>query len=68
MSTSLSSPPTASGTPSVTARLLAWLPVPILQVLHGTGSTLLLLARTVRHAPSLPRQFGRFIEQCHLIG
>lgn len=69
MSTSsLSSPPAAVGTPSVTDRLLTWLPTPIFQVLHGTGSTLLLLARTLRHVPSLPRQFGRFIEQCHLIG
>src|SRR5438067_13604917 len=37
-------------------------------ILEGIGSTLLLLARTFRYAGTLPRQFGRFIEQCYLIG
>lgn len=38
------------------------------RVLDGIGSTLLLFVRAVRYLPSLPRQFGRFIEQCYLIG
>lgn len=37
-------------------------------VLTGIGSTLLLLVRAVRYLPTLPRQFGRFIDQCYLIG
>ena len=37
-------------------------------ILEGIGSTLLLLARSARHLPTLPRQFGRFIEQCYMIG
>lgn len=32
------------------------------------GGTVLLLARALRHLPTLPRQFNRFIEQCFLIG
>ena len=37
-------------------------------ILEGIGSTLLLLARAARYIGTLPRQFGRFIEQCYLIG
>ena len=37
-------------------------------ILEGFGSTWLLLVRTLSYAPTLPRQFGRFIEQCYLIG
>ena len=40
----------------------------LLRVLEGIGSTLQLLLRSVAYAPTLPRQFGRFIEQCYLIG
>jgi phospholipid/cholesterol/gamma-HCH transport system permease protein len=36
--------------------------------LEGLGSTLLLLARALSYTRTLPRQFGRFIEQCYLIG
>jgi phospholipid/cholesterol/gamma-HCH transport system permease protein len=32
------------------------------------GAVVLLLTRTLKHVPTLPRQFGRFIEQCFLIG
>lgn len=38
------------------------------RVLEGIGSTVQLLLRAASHAPSLPRQFPRFIEQCYLIG
>jgi phospholipid/cholesterol/gamma-HCH transport system permease protein len=37
-------------------------------ILEGFGSTWLLLVRALSHAPTLPRQFGRFVEQCYLIG
>jgi phospholipid/cholesterol/gamma-HCH transport system permease protein len=37
-------------------------------ILEGFGSTLLLLFRSISYLPTLPRQFGRFIEQCYLIG
>lgn len=37
-------------------------------ILEGIGSTVQLFLRTLSYAPSLPRQFGRFIEQCYLIG
>jgi phospholipid/cholesterol/gamma-HCH transport system permease protein len=37
-------------------------------ILEGFGSTLLLLFRSASYLPTLPRQFGRFIEQCYLIG
>jgi phospholipid/cholesterol/gamma-HCH transport system permease protein len=37
-------------------------------VLGHIGGVLLLLTRTLKHVPTLPRQFGRFIEQCFLIG
>lgn len=40
----------------------------ITRVLEGIGSAVLLLARSLRYLPTLPRQFHRFIEQCHLIG
>lgn len=32
------------------------------------GAVVLLLTRTLKHVPTLPRQFNRFIEQCFLIG
>jgi phospholipid/cholesterol/gamma-HCH transport system permease protein len=38
------------------------------RVLEGIGSTLLLLMRSLGYAHTLPRQFGRFIEQCYMIG
>ncbi len=38
------------------------------RVLEGIGSTILLLLRSVAYLPTLPRQFGRFVEQCYLIG
>jgi len=37
-------------------------------VLGHIGGVVLLLTRTLKHTPTLPRQFGRFIEQCFLIG
>lgn len=37
-------------------------------VLGHIGGVVLLLTRTLKHVPTLPRQFGRFIEQCFLIG
>ena len=37
-------------------------------VLEGLGSSLQLLWRALSHVGTLPRQFGRFIEQCYLIG
>jgi phospholipid/cholesterol/gamma-HCH transport system permease protein len=38
------------------------------RILDSVGSTWLLLVRSLGYLPSLPRQFGRFIEQCYLIG
>ena len=40
----------------------------ITRVLEGIGSTVLLLTRSLRYLPTLPRQFHRFIEQSYLIG
>jgi phospholipid/cholesterol/gamma-HCH transport system permease protein len=37
-------------------------------ILEGIGSTVQLLVQAARHIGSLPRQFGRFIEQCYAIG
>lgn len=37
-------------------------------ILEGIGSTVQLLVQAARHVGSLPRQFGRFIEQCYAIG
>jgi phospholipid/cholesterol/gamma-HCH transport system permease protein len=37
-------------------------------VLGHIGGTLLLLVRSLSHLPTLPRQRGRFVEQCYLIG
>jgi phospholipid/cholesterol/gamma-HCH transport system permease protein len=37
-------------------------------VFENIGGTLLLMVRALKYAPSLPRQFPRFIEQCYLIG
>jgi phospholipid/cholesterol/gamma-HCH transport system permease protein len=38
------------------------------RVFDGIGSTVLLLLRSLSFVPTLPRQFGRFVEQCYLIG
>ncbi|MDP3073563.1 MAG: ABC transporter permease [Opitutaceae bacterium] len=40
----------------------------LIKILEGIGSTLQLLVRSASYLPSLPRQFGRFVEQCYLIG
>ena len=40
----------------------------LIRILEGFGSTLLLLFRAISYVPTLPRQFGRFVEQCYLIG
>lgn len=40
----------------------------ILKILSDFGQAFLLLARSLRHLPSLPRQTGRVIEHCYLIG
>jgi phospholipid/cholesterol/gamma-HCH transport system permease protein len=40
----------------------------LLRALEGVGSTVQLLLGALAHLPTLPRQFGRFIEQCYLIG
>jgi phospholipid/cholesterol/gamma-HCH transport system permease protein len=37
-------------------------------ICEGIGSALRLLVRSLGYAGTLPRQFGRFIEQCYLIG
>jgi phospholipid/cholesterol/gamma-HCH transport system permease protein len=37
-------------------------------VLGHIGGTVLLLVQSLRYVHTLPRQFGRFIEQCYLIG
>ncbi len=38
------------------------------RILDSVGSTWLLLVRSIGYLPTLPRQFGRFVEQCYLIG
>lgn len=38
------------------------------RVLEGIGSTIQLLLRSLSYLPTLPRQFGRLIEQCYMIG
>src|SRR3954463_15398886 len=38
------------------------------RILEGFGSTVQLLLRSASYAGTLPRQFGRFVEQCYLIG
>jgi phospholipid/cholesterol/gamma-HCH transport system permease protein len=38
------------------------------QILEGFGSTFQLLLRSMAYIGTLPRQRGRFIEQCYLIG
>jgi phospholipid/cholesterol/gamma-HCH transport system permease protein len=40
----------------------------LIRVLEGIGSALQLLLRAGMYLPTLPRQFGRFIEQCYMIG
>ena len=37
-------------------------------VLGNIGGTILLLVRSLKYIPTLPRQFPRFIEQCYFIG
>jgi phospholipid/cholesterol/gamma-HCH transport system permease protein len=37
-------------------------------VLGHIGGTLLLLVRSLKYFPTLPRQMGRFVEQCYIIG
>jgi phospholipid/cholesterol/gamma-HCH transport system permease protein len=37
-------------------------------ILSGVGSTVLLVVRALSYLSSLPRQFGRFLDQCYLIG
>jgi phospholipid/cholesterol/gamma-HCH transport system permease protein len=40
----------------------------LIDVFAGIGSALQLLLRSASYVGTLPRQFGRFIEQCYLIG
>ena len=40
----------------------------LLRILESIGSTLQLLLRSAAFLPTLPRQFGRFIDQCYVIG
>lgn len=40
----------------------------LIRILEGFGSTIQLLLRAASYAPTLPRQFGRFVEQCYVIG
>ncbi len=58
----------ATTAPGMIDRFLRLFPRPLARVLEGIGSTLMLLFRSLAHLPTLPRQFGRFIEQCYLIG
>src|SRR5476651_965259 len=37
-------------------------------ILEGFGSTWLLLLKALSYVGTLPRQWGRFIEQCYMIG
>lgn len=41
---------------------------PLIRIFEEIGSTLILLMRAASYLPTLPRQFGRFVEQCYLIG
>jgi phospholipid/cholesterol/gamma-HCH transport system permease protein len=41
---------------------------PFVRALEGVGSTVQLMVRAAYYLPTLPRQFGRFIDQCYLIG
>lgn len=41
---------------------------PLTRALEGVGSTVQLFLRAAYFAPTLPRQFNRFIDQCYLIG
>jgi phospholipid/cholesterol/gamma-HCH transport system permease protein len=38
------------------------------RILEGIGSAIQLLLRSISYLPVLPRQFGRFVEQCYMIG
>src|SRR5664279_4720980 len=37
-------------------------------IFEHIGGTLLLMVRALKYAPTLPRQFPRFMEQCYVIG
>jgi phospholipid/cholesterol/gamma-HCH transport system permease protein len=37
-------------------------------IIGHIGGTLLLLGRTLKYLPTLPRQFARFMDQCYVIG
>src|SRR6186997_584445 len=37
-------------------------------IIGHIGGTVLLLVQSLKYVHTLPRQFGRFIEQCYLIG
>src|SRR3954469_8727682 len=41
---------------------------PFVRAFEGVGSTVQLMARAAYFLPSLPRQFGRFIDQCYMVG
>ena len=41
---------------------------PFVRALEGVGSTVQLMVRAAYYLPTLPRQFGRFIDQCYMIG
>src|SRR3954471_24712207 len=40
----------------------------LIRILEGIGSTILLFLQSAQYIGTLPRQRGRFIEQCYLIG
>src|ERR1039458_3446911 len=40
----------------------------VMSILEGVGSVIQLLFKSASYAPTLPRQWARFIEQCYLIG
>jgi phospholipid/cholesterol/gamma-HCH transport system permease protein len=40
----------------------------LVSILEGVGSVVQLLVKSASYAPTLPRQWARFIEQCYLIG
>src|SRR5476651_2344202 len=37
-------------------------------ILAGVGGVVQLMVRSLSYVPTLPRQWGRFIEQCYMIG
>jgi phospholipid/cholesterol/gamma-HCH transport system permease protein len=40
----------------------------LVSVIEGVGSVVQLLVKAASYAPTLPRQWARFVEQCYLIG